>query len=254
MTGLSIPYRGDTVLTAALDRPKSAPKAILVLAHGSSAEGKDHPLLAAFGAALSSRHIACLRFDFPFVTQGKTTPNNDAVLDEAFTRALEYACAHFPGIPVIAAGKSSGARAAARVTIALARPGKRLPEGMRPPDGALFLTYPLHPAGKIGVPADTPAAHCPRPMLFIQGTRDAFANTACMREFVTGALASRAGIHFIEGGDHALRGCGKEPEAIIAECAARAADFLGALQRERRAAGTKTLQPNYSSSGGENDS
>jgi len=224
-----IPYRNGASLDALLDLPASdgkAPQAILVLAHGSSAKGKDHPLLAGLAEALAANGIACLRFDFPFVAQKKATPNSDAVLDDAFAHAIYAACAHFPESILVAAGKSLGARAAARVTNALARQTRNLPDGARAPDGALFLTYPLHPAGRTGFSPDTPAICCPRPMLFIQGTRDPLANSASLREFV--ALLPRAGLRFVEGGDHALRGC-RDPAAALAECAQEITRWISSL-------------------------
>jgi len=205
--------------------PKN-PRAIMVLAHGSSPSGKNHPLLAGLAAALAANQIACLRFDFPFVTQNKTSPNSDAVLDGAYGAALAHAGARFPGIPLIAAGKSLGARAAARVVSSLARSAKSNPNA-RVPDAALFLTYPLHPAGRMARDPRTPAAGCPGPMLFIQGTRDPFANCALLREFT--AALPRAELFLIEGGDHALR-CAREQESVIQECAAGITRWLAALK------------------------
>jgi uncharacterized protein len=161
MPGLTIPFRNDT-LAAELDLPARSPSAIIVLAHGSSPSGKNHPLLAGLAAALAAAAdgIACLRFDFPFVSQNKTSPNSDAVLDGAYSAALAHAGARFPGIPLIAAGKSLGARAAARVVCSLARSAKSNPGAARVPDAALFLTYPLHPAGRMACAPGTavPAA------------------------------------------------------------------------------------------------
>ncbi|MDR2734565.1 MAG: hypothetical protein LBC99_07980 [Spirochaetota bacterium] len=236
MADLAIPFRNDEFLAAELNLPPN-PCAIIVLAHGSSPSGKNHPLLAGLAAAFAERTIACLRFDFPFVTQNKTSPNSDAVLDAAFIAALAYTGARFPGVPLIAAGKSLGARAAARVVYTLAKSAK---PNAREPDAALFLTYPLHPAGRMAPSSihgsrgvltscqhSSPAAGYPKPMLFIAGTRDPFANCALMREFA--ALLPRAELYLVDGGDHALR-CAREPESIIEECAAEIARWLKTIK------------------------
>jgi predicted alpha/beta-hydrolase family hydrolase len=227
-------------LDAVLDVPSGAPRAVFVLAHGAAAEGKDHPLLQALAQGIARHGYACLRFDFPFIAQKKASPNSTAVLDSAYLSALHYAEARFPGTALLAAGKSLGAKTAARVTALrekISRNATQAEEGTALPSGLLLLTYPLHPAGRPGCPQDTPVLACSLPMLFIQGTRDPFANAACMRECVQAlhcvrrasaaharhdtarsAQSECAELHFIEGGDHSLRGS-ERPDVCLQECA-----------------------------------
>jgi predicted alpha/beta-hydrolase family hydrolase len=70
--------------------------------------------------------------------------------------------------------------------------------------GALaFFGFPLHPAG---APSDERAKHLfdvRVPMLFLQGTRDALADTAFLKG-LTKKLGSQATLHLVEGGDHSF--------------------------------------------------
>jgi predicted alpha/beta-hydrolase family hydrolase len=70
-------------------------------------------------------------------------------------------------------------------------------------DGLVLLGYPLHPPGRPDVRRD---AHLPavgRPMLFVQGSRDAF-GTPFELAPVLETLTARATLHSVEGGDHSF--------------------------------------------------
>ena len=70
--------------------------------------------------------------------------------------------------------------------------------------GLVFLGFPLHPPGR---PDDKRAEHLARvtiPMLFLQGTRDEFADLALLRPVVQ-RLGDRATLHLVEGGDHSFK-------------------------------------------------
>jgi predicted alpha/beta-hydrolase family hydrolase len=91
------------------------------------------------------------------------------------------------------AGKSMGGRMASML----------LAEG-RADDvrGAVYLGYPLHPAGR---PERERAAHLPDvrvPQLFVSGTRDALADQHRLSEIV--ADLDRAELLLIPGGDHSF--------------------------------------------------
>jgi predicted alpha/beta-hydrolase family hydrolase len=87
--------------------------------------------------------------------------------------------------------------------------------------GLVFLGFPLHPPGK---PAAERADHLDNvqvPMLFLQGTRDQFAqldliSTVCRR------LRPRATLHLIDEGDHSFRvpkRAGRSSSEVIDELA-----------------------------------
>ncbi len=69
--------------------------------------------------------------------------------------------------------------------------------------GLVLLGYPLHPPGK---PSQLRTAHLPRvraPMLFVQGSRDAFGTREEMEPVVAG-LSRGTRLFVVEGGDHSL--------------------------------------------------
>jgi predicted alpha/beta-hydrolase family hydrolase len=68
----------------------------------------------------------------------------------------------------------------------------------------VFLGYPLHPPGQS---AKLRVEHLPqirKPMLFVQGTRDALGTPEEIQPFIKG-LRPAAKIHSIEGGDHSFK-------------------------------------------------
>src|SRR5947208_11647194 len=91
-------------------------------------------------------------------------------------------------------GKSMGGRIASQVAAA----------GIGELAGLVFLGYPLHPPGRA---ERLRAAHLPdinAPMLFVQGSRDAFGTPDELRPILT-RLQAPAALHVIEGGDHSFK-------------------------------------------------
>jgi predicted alpha/beta-hydrolase family hydrolase len=72
-----------------------------------------------------------------------------------------------------------------------------------PADGLVFLGYPLHPPGKPEQLRDRHLANVGAPMLFVQGTRDAFAREDLLAA-VLERLGPRARLYVVEGGDHSF--------------------------------------------------
>ena len=69
--------------------------------------------------------------------------------------------------------------------------------------GLIFLGFPLHPPGK---PSDDRAKHLfdvTIPMLFLQGTRDEFANMNLLQPLI-GRLGSKATLRLFEDADHSF--------------------------------------------------
>jgi len=70
--------------------------------------------------------------------------------------------------------------------------------------GLVLLGYPLHPPGR---PEQRRDAHFPlvqRPMLFVQGSRDAFGTPAELSPILA-RLEPTAVLHVIDGGDHSFK-------------------------------------------------
>jgi uncharacterized protein len=120
---------------------------------------------------------------------------------------------------LVLGGKSMGGRIASQAVA----------QGL-PADGLVFLGYPLHPPGRFDTLRDRHLPTITAPMLFVQGTRDAFAR-ADLLAAVLGGLGERATLHSIEGGDHSFavpRRTGRAPAQIEAEVAAALGSWLSA--------------------------
>jgi uncharacterized protein len=187
---LALPSGGT--VSAVLDAP-SSPTACYVFAHGAGA-GMEHEFMAAIAAGLAQRGVAVLRFNFPFMEQGVRRPDPPALAQAAVRAAVQEAALRLPGLPLFAGGKSFGGRMSSQAQAADPLPGVR---------GLIFVGFPLHPAGK---PSAERAQHLKEvriPMLFLQGTRDALADLALVRE-ATGKLKKRATLHVVDDADHAF--------------------------------------------------
>jgi predicted alpha/beta-hydrolase family hydrolase len=170
----------------------------------------EHPFMAAMATGLAARGIATLRFQFPFVLQGSKRPDPPGVAHAAVREAVAEAAQRLAGLPLFAGGKSFGGRMTSQAQAADPLPGVK---------GLVFVGFPLHPAGR---PSQERAAHLDAvdvPMLFLQGTRDALAESTPMRA-VTARLGRRATLHEVEGADHAfhlLRRSGRTDQQAIDE-------------------------------------
>lgn len=172
---------GQRTLTIALDNgagvsallvaPVNA-QACLVFAHGAGA-GMDHSFMVAIATGLAQRGIATLRFQFPFMQQSSKRPDSPAVAQAAVRAAVAEAAKQLPHLPLFAGGKSYGGRMTSQAQAARPLAGVQ---------GLVFAGFPLHPAGK---PSTERAKHLldvRLPMLFLQGTRDALAELALVRD------------------------------------------------------------------------
>jgi predicted alpha/beta-hydrolase family hydrolase len=191
-TALTLTLPSGTTTSALLWTPAAA-EAGYVFAHGAGA-AMDHGFMAAIAQGLAERGIATLRFNFPFMEQGSKRPDPPAVAQAAVRAAVVEAALQWPGLPLLAGGKSYGGRMTTQAQAAGALPGVR---------GIVLLGFPLHPAGK---PSTERAAHLAGvelPLLFLQGTRDALAELNLITQ-TTAGLGNCATLHVIEGADHAF--------------------------------------------------
>lgn len=168
-------------------------RACFVFAHGAGA-GMTHPFMEAIAAGLFERAIGTLRYQFPYMEKGAKRPDAPASAHATVRAAVAEAARRCPGLPLIAGGKSFGARMTSQAQAASPLPRVQ---------GLAFLGFPLHPAGK---PSDQRAAHLfdvTIPMLFLQGTRDKLADLPLPRRLVD-KLGSRASLHLFEDADHSF--------------------------------------------------
>ena len=180
-------------VSALLLRPPDA-RLLYVVAHGAG-PGMRHPFLESIAARLAERGVATLRYQFPYVERRARRPDPPEVAAATVRAAVEEAGRAAPGLPLVAGGKSFGGRMTSTAAAAEPLPGVR---------GLVFLGFPLHPPGRPGI---TRAEHLDRvsvPMLFLQGTRDAFADLKLLQS-VLKRLGQRATLQLVDGGDHSFR-------------------------------------------------
>ncbi len=178
---------------ALLVRPHDA-RLLYVLAHGAGA-GMRHHFLAQAADVFAGRGIATYRFEFPYMQAGKSRPDSPGVAESAVRKAVAAAAHAAPGLPLIAGGKSFGGRMTSQAQAHEPLPGVR---------GLVFLGFPLHAPGKPGTSRAEHLTSVDVPMLFLQGTRDEFAQLDLLEQVVKG-LGDRATLHLIADGDHSFR-------------------------------------------------
>ena len=177
--------------------PADGPAAI-VLAPGAGA-GARSPFMVQAAGGLAARGLAAATFDFPYMAAGRGVPDKPAVLEAAWRDAILEARDRLPGRRLFAGGKSMGGRIASQVAAA-----DDAGAGLA---GLVFFGYPLHPPGR---PAQLRDAHLPAigaPMLFLQGSRDAFGTAEEIRRLLPRLV--QATVHEIEGADHSFRIAGR---------------------------------------------
>lgn len=200
---------GDTSVSALVDLPRERPSFACVLAHGAGA-GMAHPFLQLVAEGLAARAIATLRYQFPYMERGGKRPDAPKLAHATVRAAVAEAVRRWPGVPLLAGGKSYGARMTSQAQAAAPLPGVA---------GLVFLGFPLHPAGKPSIERAQHLAAVRLPMLFVQGTRDVLADPTLI-ESTVGALGARATLHWVGDGDHSFRvpaRSGRKPDAVLAD-------------------------------------
>lgn len=166
--------------------------ATYVLAHGAGA-GMRHAFLEETAGRLADAGVATLRFQFPYTEANKHRPDPPALLEATVRAAVARATGE--QVPVFAGGKSMGGRMTSQAQSSGPMDGVR---------GIVFLGFPLHAPKQPSVSRAKHLDGVSVPLLFVQGTRDDFADLDLMRG-VCAALGKRAVLHVVDGGDHSFR-------------------------------------------------
>jgi predicted alpha/beta-hydrolase family hydrolase len=187
-------------------RSAREPIAAFVLAHGAGA-GQRHPFIVNRATALAALGIDVATFDFPYMEARRKVPDRNEVLRARYLEAIDAARRELPSARLlVCGGKSMGGRIATEV--AAAAPALAIL-------GIVLLGYPLHPPGRPDRRRDAHLPSVARPMLFIQGSRDAF-GTPGELEPVLARISPTPALHVVEGGDHSFKLSRKDPAAQVA--------------------------------------
>lgn len=180
--------------------PSSLPDdpACMVIAHGAGGPMYS-PFISYFHTELAKKGFLTVKFNFPYMEARKKVPDKRDILEASYRRILEEVrSSKYEPSRLFIGGKSMGGRIASMIVA----DGEEV-------DGLFFLGYPLHPPGRQDRLRDEHLYKITKPMLFVSGTRDTFADHDLLAK-VTAKLPT-ARVHWVEGGDHSLnRGKGKE--------------------------------------------
>lgn len=185
----------------------SGGRAALVLAHGAGA-GQRSTFMVDFAAALSDLGLDVVTFNFLYTEQRRKIPDRAPALEACYRAVIAAVRARLESArqALFIGGKSMGGRIATQVAAA---------EASLPVAGLVLLGYPLHPPGK---PTERRDKHLPsvsRPMLFVQGTRDAFGTPDELTP-VLQALDPAATLYPVAQGDHSFKLSRRDPAAQAA--------------------------------------
>ena len=178
--------------------PRGYAGVTLILAHGAGAN-QASSFMVRFATSLAARGLDTVTFNFVYTEQRRRLPDRNDKLEHCYRTVIEAVRGgkfHDDARrrKLVIGGKSMGGRIASQVAAA----------GQEGIAGLVFLGYPLHPPGR---PDKLRSKHLPdirAPMLFVQGSRDAFGTPEELRPVIRG-LKAPADLCVIEGGDHSWK-------------------------------------------------
>jgi predicted alpha/beta-hydrolase family hydrolase len=169
----------------------------VILGHGAGSNQLS-PFMRLFASGLAVRGFDAMTFNFVYMDQGRRVPDPKAKLEGCYRAVIKAATQHkkLKGNRLAIGGKSMGGRIASQVAAAT--------ENANEIAALVFLGYPLHPPGKPEQLRDAHLNDIRAPMLFVQGSRDAFGTPDELRSVIK-RLHLPATLYAIEGGDHSLK-------------------------------------------------
>src|ERR1700737_2775738 len=182
-----------TALVYTAREPKLAGVPV-ILGHGAGTD-QSSDFMTRFATGLAARGINVVTFNFLYTEQSRRVPDSNKALEACFRAVIEAVRDKKIGCgTLVIGGKSLGGRIASQVAAA----------GAPDVEGLVFLGYPLHPLGRAD---ELRAKHLPDitvPMLFVQGSRDAFGTPDELRPIIK-ELKAPADLYVVEGGDHSFK-------------------------------------------------
>jgi predicted alpha/beta-hydrolase family hydrolase len=155
------------------------PAAVLWLGHGAGG-GIDAVDLAVLASRLPAAGITVVRYEQPWRVAGKRVAARPATLDVAWQETAAAVGELAGGLPLVAGGRSAGARVACRTA------------GEVGAAGVVCLAFPLHPPGSLEKSRLEELLEPIVPVLVVQGGGDTFGNAQDVRAAVAAAEAEAA--------------------------------------------------------------
>ena len=201
-----------TALVYQADKKNQAGMTV-VLGHGAGAN-QTSGFMRMFAKGLAARGLDVMTFNFVYMEQGRSVPDQKPKLEACFRAVIQTALKQkkLKKNRLVIGGKSMGGRIASQVMA-----GEEKESFADDVAGLVFLGYPLHPPGNPAKLRVEHLEHIHKPMLFVQGTRDTLGTPEEIQPYVKN-LRPAAKIYAIEGGDHSFRApkkFGLSPEQIF---------------------------------------
>ncbi len=216
---MNIPISSQgTNVSAILTDPENA-TAMVVMAHGAGA-GITHPFMESVAALMDARNLAVLRFNFPYMDEGKKRPDPMKKAVSVIDEVIRFAGSEFD-YPLFAGGKSYGGRMA---SWAMAE------HPDLPVHGIIFWGFPLHAPGKPSAERAEHLKSLPLHMLFLQGTRDTLANPELLIPLIK--EIPNASLFMEEGADHSfhvLKQSGRTDKEVLVHISDEVAAWINAM-------------------------
>jgi predicted alpha/beta-hydrolase family hydrolase len=185
----------------------------IILAHGAG-QGIESPFMRFFDEALTKRGFLSVQFNFDYMQQGRKIPDPQPKMRALYQQVVRDVVAKHKPKKLIIGGKSMGGRVASYIA------GE-----MDEVSGLVFLGYPLHAPGKQDQLRDEHLYEIKKPMLFLSGTRDTFAERPLLEKVVE-KIGDYATLVWTEKGDHSLK-VGKTGTAPLEAAADEIRKWLG---------------------------
>lgn len=179
-------------VSAIFMRPEAATH-LLVLAHGAGANMRSNAMQS-IAEALADQNIATLRYNFPYMEEGRPRTDSPDVAVATIQAAVEQASELAPELPLFAGGHSFGGR---MTSTAASR------DAIDQVKGIVLFSFPLHMPDKPGTIRAEHLALVKQPMLFLTGTRDKLADLDLLQPVIEGL--ANATLHLIDTGDHSYK-------------------------------------------------
>ena len=183
----------DTGSISAISMVPDNANCLLTMAHGAGA-GMGHPFMEELAASLAEQGIATLRFNFPYMEKGKGVPDRPPVAHKTIEAVIAKAKKMFPALPLFVSGKSFGGRMTSQYIAESQETGIK---------GIVFFGFPLHAPGKPSMERADHLKKIKAPMLFLQGSRDEFAEFTLIKKITT--ALKKAKLVRIEGANHSYK-------------------------------------------------
>jgi predicted alpha/beta-hydrolase family hydrolase len=145
---------------------------------------------------MAERGVDAVTFNFEYRQAGRRVPDPSEKLEACYRAVIETVRDHgsFRPNALAIGGKSMGGRIASQIAA----------KEVRDLAGLVLLGYPLHPPGQPEKLRTTHLPHIRAPMLFVQGSKDAFGTPHELEPFLA-RLKCPTKLYVVEGGDHSFK-------------------------------------------------